>query len=232
LKPSVLQLAQQPAFFDFPRTNLPKFFHYTGPWKELADAGFNDFPWELLDGRPLIYASLGTLQNRLERLFQIIAEACAGLDSQVVIALGRKNAAIPGGLAGNPIVVGYAPQTALLQRASVVITHAGLNTTLEALMHGLPMVAIPITNDQPGVAARIQHLGIGERIRLRDLSPETLRNAVQQVSNNPVYREKAVARAQEMKLINGPDLAAKLIEKTFLKIPDRDDVSMERIQNV
>ena len=31
----------------------------------------------------------------------------------------------------------------------------GLNTTLEAMAQGVPLVAIPVTNDQPGVAARI-----------------------------------------------------------------------------
>jgi UDP:flavonoid glycosyltransferase YjiC (YdhE family) len=64
LRPCILQIAQQPAFFDFPRKSLPKNFRYTGPWKELADLSKIDFPWERLDGRPLIYASLGTLQNR------------------------------------------------------------------------------------------------------------------------------------------------------------------------
>jgi len=43
----------------------------------------------------------------------------------------------------------------LLKQTSVCITHAGLNTVLEALTQDVPQVAIPVTNDQPGVAARI-----------------------------------------------------------------------------
>jgi len=54
-------------------------------------------------------------------------------------------------LAGEPIVVEFAPQLELLKRAALCITHAGLNTALECLSNGLPMVAIPITNDQPGL---------------------------------------------------------------------------------
>lgn len=57
-------------------------------------------------------------------------------------------------LPGNPIVVNYAPQLELLKIADLTITHAGVNTTLESLSNGVPLVAIPITNDQPGVAAR------------------------------------------------------------------------------
>lgn len=215
LRPCVIQIAQQPAFFDFPREYLPKNFHYTAPWKEPSEPSKVDFPWERLDGRPLIYASLGTLQNRLEYIFQTIAEACAGLDAQLVIALGRPGATPPENLAGNPIVVGYAPQFALLQRATLLITHAGLNTSLEAMMLGLPMIALPITNDQPGVASRIEYLGIGEKIPLKKLTPHTLRNAVERVLKNPSYRQKAQHWATELKKINGPEFAADLIEKAF-----------------
>lgn len=60
------------------------------------------------------------------------------------------------------IVVRYAPKLELLQKASLTITHAGLNTTLKSLSYGVPMVGIPITDDQPGIAARIVGTGIGE----------------------------------------------------------------------
>jgi zeaxanthin glucosyltransferase len=215
VRPSLVQVAQQPAFFDFPRKGLPKYFHYTAPWKESSEAVKGDFPWERLDGRPLIYASMGTLQNRLEFAFGMIAEACAGLDAQLVIALGRKGGAIPTDLAGDPIVVGYAPQMALLQRASMVITHGGMNSTLETLREGLPMVVLPITNDQPGVAARVEYLGLGRRITLRDLTVETLKEAVSDVFSNPKYRETARRLSHEMNRINGPEMAAELIDRAL-----------------
>jgi zeaxanthin glucosyltransferase len=102
----------------------------------------------LSPSRPLIYASMGTLQNGVERVFQVIAEACAGLDAQLVLSLGTgfENLAP---LAGNPIVVGYAPQLELLRRSALTITHGGLNTVLESLSVGVPLVVIPVTNDQP-----------------------------------------------------------------------------------
>ena len=58
-----------------------------------------------------------------------------------------------GQLPGDPIVVSYAPQLEVVKRAALVITHAGLNTVLESLAEGVPLVAIPLGNDQPGVAA-------------------------------------------------------------------------------
>jgi UDP:flavonoid glycosyltransferase YjiC (YdhE family) len=66
-----------------------------------------------------------------------------------------------GPVPNNAIVVKRAPQLELLKRATVCITHAGLNTALESLAQGVPQLAIPITYDQPGVAARIAHKKTG-----------------------------------------------------------------------
>ena len=138
-----------------------------------------EFPWERLDGRPLIYASLGTMQNGSESIFRTIASACAGLDAQLVISLGGGLDPVRlGSLAGDPIVVRYAPQLEIVKRAAVVITHAGLNTVLESLAEGVPLVALPLGNDQPGVAARVAARGAGVVIPQQKLTADKLRAAV------------------------------------------------------
>jgi zeaxanthin glucosyltransferase len=70
----------------------------------------------------------------------------------------------------NAIVVNHVPQIDLLERSTLCITHAGLNTALESLAQGVPMVAIPITNDQPGVAARIVYSKTGLALPLPELT--------------------------------------------------------------
>jgi zeaxanthin glucosyltransferase len=215
MPPSLVQVTQLPAFLDFPRRALPACFHYTGPWIEPAARADQPFPWDRLDGRRLIYASLGTLQNRLEHLFPMIIEACASLDAQLVLALGRKDAPTQEAAPGGTVVVGYAPQLALLERASMVITHAGLNTTLESLARGLPLVALPISNDQPGVAARIRALGLGEFIPIGKVSAQALRTAVESILQSPDYRTRARKCADQILGINGPAVAAELIERAF-----------------
>jgi MGT family glycosyltransferase len=176
------------------------------------------FPWEKLDGRPLIYASLGTLQNGLEFVFTCIAEACEGLDSQLVIALGNRHldaAAVAKKLPGDPLVVAFAPQLALLDKAAMIITHAGQNTALEALSRGLPMVTIPIANDQFGVASRLEWLGVAEVMQLKKLSAARLRGMVVKVLNDPGYRERAEKCRAALGVIHGPGLAADLVEKAI-----------------
>jgi zeaxanthin glucosyltransferase len=217
MPPSLVHVSQQPACFDFPRRRLPDHVHYTGPWKEKERKEDTDLPWHRLNDRPLIYASLGTLQNRLEHVFRIVAEACAGLGLQVLISLGRRGAEAPAGCPGEPIIVDYAPQLEVLKRASLVITHGGLNTALETLSQGLPLIALPIANDQPGVAARIEHLGLGLAIPLKKLTAPALRQAVLALLESPVFRENARNCADEIRRAGNHGKAAELIEHAITR---------------
>lgn len=109
------QISQQSAVFDFPRKALPSCFHFTGPYFNLNTRKPIPFPFERLTGQPLIYASLGTVQNRLLWIFHAIAEACAGMDAQLVISFGGSSISdLSQQLPGSPIVVEYAPQLELL----------------------------------------------------------------------------------------------------------------------
>jgi zeaxanthin glucosyltransferase len=211
-----LQISQQPEVFEFPRRELPKHVRFVGPLRLSVGDHPVPFPWERLDGRPLIYASLGTLQNRIEGTFRVIAEACEGLDAQLVISTGHGVAPETlGELPGDPVVVSYAPQVDLLHRSAVAVTHAGLNTVLDALGTGLPMVAIPVTNEQPGIAARVAWIGAGEAIAHKHLTPQALRSAVVRVRSNPSYRAAAARVQDSIQAGGGAPRAVELIEQSF-----------------
>lgn len=211
---SLAQVSQQPAAFEFPRQDLPPCFHFTGPFANPLSREPIAFPYEKLTGQPLIYASLGTIQNCLLGMFQTIAEACQGLDAQLVITLGggSKPESLPP-LVGSPIVVENAPQLELLKRASLTITPAGMNTTLESLSNGVPMVAIPIANDQPGVAARIAWTGTGEVVPLKGLSVSKLRPVIQKVLTENSYRQNALRLQAAIQQAGGVKRAADIVEQ-------------------
>ncbi len=194
----------------------PAGLHYTGPFVHPEQRPTIKFPWERLDGRPLIYASMGTLQNGSEAIFRTIAEACAGLDSQLLISLGGGiDPARLGKLAGDPLVVSYAPQLEILKRAALVITHAGINTVLESLCEGVPLVAVPLAHDQPGVAARVKARGACVVVPLRRLNAARLRKAVMLVLQDSKYREAAQVLQKAIQQTNGPGRAADLIEQVL-----------------
>jgi zeaxanthin glucosyltransferase len=208
-------LTQQPAEFEYPRQTLPDYFHFTGPYHNTTSRKPVDFPWDKLTGKPLIYASMGTLQNQLTDVFQAIASACVELDAQLVISLGGASLDSLPALPGNPIVVSYAPQLALLERAAVAITHAGMNTALECLTYGVPMVAIPITNDQPGVATRIAWTGAGEIVPLNKLTAARLNKTLKLVLTEASYRQNALRLKQSIAVAGGVSRAADIIEQAI-----------------
>ncbi len=213
------QICQLPAEYDFPRVSLSRCFHYTGPFQDasgLEPVTFSSisFPFEKLTHKPLIYASLGTLQNRKTEIFQKIAEACIGLDVQLVISLGNPNAQVSDfKLPGSPLVVPYAPHQQLIERASLIITHAGMNTVLGALSSGVPLVAIPITNEQPGIAARLARTGAGKVMPLKELSVLKLRGATQQVLGEDAYKKNALRLQSAIRQAGGVSRAADIIEQ-------------------
>jgi MGT family glycosyltransferase len=157
---------------------------------------------------------MGTVQNRLRSIFETIAAACADLPVQLVLSLGNSESTETN-FAGNPLVVPYAPQLELLQHATLTITHAGLNTTLESLANGVPMVAIPITNDQPGVSARIRWTGTGEAVPLKSLTVPKLKAAIERVLTNELYRENARKLQKAIQNSGGVTLAADIVEKAI-----------------
>jgi len=210
----ILQITQMPRALEFEGCPQPKVLHYTGLFLFAKKRPPVDFPWEKLDGRPLVYASMGTLQNGSKDAFEIIARGCANLDVQLVISLGG-GFATDGfqNLPGQPIVVQFAPQLELLKRASVVVTHAGLNTVLESIAEGKPMVAIPIGNDQPGVAARLAAKGAAIVLARRSLTSAKVEKAVRTILENDRYARAVAALRDSIGRVDGAALAARLIEE-------------------
>ena len=217
--PRLAVITQTPREFDFPGIPWPSEFHYAGPFHESKNHTPIPFPWEKLNGKPLIYASLGTLVNGLEHVYKIILAAVENLsEAQVVLSIGTnidpdRIEPIP----ANTIAVRKAPQIELLERAALCITHAGLNTTLESLAHGVPMVAIPIAYDQPGISARIAHHGVGEFIDLESLSVTNLLELIRKVLTNRTYADRAQYFKEVIAKTRGLDIAAEVIERAFHK---------------
>jgi zeaxanthin glucosyltransferase len=214
------QLAQLPQELDFPRERIAPWFHYVGPLKSSSDMepvslSSQQFSFDRLNGKPLIYATLGTLQSHNWKIFDYIAEACLDFDAQLVISLGNPNAdPAQTDFPGNPIVVPFPPHQQLINCADLVITHAG-STAVSCLSSGVPMVAIPITTDQPGMAARVARVGAGEVVPLSKLTVSNLKMAIKQVLKDRTYRDNAVKLKAAIQEAGGVDHAADVVERVI-----------------
>ncbi|MFM7425871.1 MAG: glycosyltransferase [Elainella sp.] len=152
------------------------------------------------------------VQNQRPEIFKCIAQACSTLEAQLVISLGHPEAQ-PIDLPGDPIVVPFAPHQRLIERSQVVVTHAGMNTVLTALGCGVPLVAIPITNEQPGIASRLARTKAGKTLQLSKLNEITLRTAISEVLSESSYRDNAQQLQKLIQASGGVKRAADIIEE-------------------
>ena len=214
--PCLAHIGQMPKCLDRPRRPVPKDFHYTGPFEWRAARPHVSFPWHQLDGRPILYVSLGTTRNVQTALLRMISEACQNFDLQLVISLG--NRFDPDSLAdlpGRPVVTKFAPQLEILKAAHIVVTHGGSNTVFEALSEGKPMIVIPLAYDQPAMAARLAGLHLAEVLPVMRLSARRIRAAVEKILRDASYHDAAQRMQTVMRSRRGEALAADLIEKAL-----------------
>ena len=216
--PELAHITQLPQCLDLRQAALPQNFHYAGPFVDEGSRTTMDFPWDRLDGRRLIYATFGTSRSSDLTIFHLIAEACDELCLQLVISLGgRRDPESLRGLAGDAIVVKDLPQLEILKRSTIVISHGGLNTALETLREGKPMIVIPRAFDQPAVAARLERCGVAVALPAKKLTAGKIRSALVTLLSQPGYRDAAMEMKAAVRGSRGLVHAADVIEDSLMQ---------------
>lgn len=209
----LLQLSQMPAGLDFPRQHWPAHAHALGPLRRTTREAPGT--WPISAERPLVFASLGTLQGHRFDLFERIASACQHLEVQLLLAhCGGLDAQQQARLhaRGATFVTDFAPQQWAVRRADVVISHGGLNTVLDAAVAGTPQLVLPIAFDQPGVAARVEHHRFGLRLPHR-ASRARIAQALNELLQAPAGRFRSLA--EDSAALDGAQRGAQLIEQAL-----------------
>lgn len=205
-------LAQTVPGFDFPRPSGKSRIIELGPFRRSLPGAF---PEDIRPdrSRPLVYVSLGTLQGHRWRLLARVARACRRIGAQAIVSHGNALDARTAARIDADWVRGFVPQRAVLARADLCVTHAGLNTTLECLAQGVPMLAIPLTHDQPGVAARIERSGVGLRLGRLARSQRHVEAALERLLSEPAFAAKARRMGAATRDLPGAAGAAREIER-------------------
>ena len=159
--------------------------------------------------KPLVYVSMGTVLEGEDDFYRDCVTAFADGKYEVILSVGesRPPKDAPGHIHIHPRV----DQIAVLQAADVFITHCGMNSTSEALYHGVPLVTRPLTPEEGGVANRVEALGAG--LRLNCTAPDAIRRAVDAVLSDPKYRDAAGKIGEGFRKCGGAKAAAEMILK-------------------
>lgn len=160
-------------------------FHFLGPL--LGDRELRE-PYTPPDpDRPLLYVSLGTIFTDRPGFYRTCLDAFADGDWQVAMTVGGVDPSALGPVPDTVEIRPRFPQLAVLRRARAFVTHAGMNSTMEALASDVPMVTLPQMPEQVANAERVVELGLGERLPDKP-SPADLRAAVDRVAASTEVR--------------------------------------------
>ena len=166
-------------------------FVFVGP--SLAERNETpDFSWDFGEG-PLVYVSLGTtIFSAKQEFYQQCFKAFGGLAKRVIVSVGTStDLGSLGEVPKNFLVRNHVPQLEVLKRADAFITHGGMNSVSEGLWYGVPLVVIPQGSDQFFVAQRVEELKAGIVLDRRRVTPERLRQAVEQAISDARLRANA-----------------------------------------
>ncbi len=166
------------------------------------------------DDRPLVLVSLGTTPlNRRPAFYRACYRAFEGTGWNVVLAAGQHtDIAALGPPPPNVLVVDRAPQLDVLARASAFVSHGGMNSVLESLEHGVPLVLFPQQPEQRANADRVAAGGAGVRLP-KVPTPHDIRDAVTQVLTDPGIAAATARMQAVVRACGGPPAAADTLQE-------------------
>jgi MGT family glycosyltransferase len=214
-----LNIAFFPKSLQVPNSHITKSFRYVGTTlsnkeKEIVPP---DFPLHTLGRNPVIYISLGTLHAGSKDFFRQCFTAFADMPVQCVLSAGKQtDIARLGEIPANFIVRQSVPQLTILKKASVFITHGGMNSTLEALYYGVPLIFIPQQIEQLlislAIAKRDAGLVLRENAAGKHVTADILKEALTRLLAESQFQNSARQMSSELRRADGYRKAADEID--------------------
>ncbi len=160
----------------------------------------------------LIYISMGTVNNDMMPFYKACISALRDTDYQVIMSVGNLVSIEDfGELPENISVFSHVDQISVLEKADVFVSHCGMNSVSESLYFEVPLVMLPQTSEQKGVAERVSQLGAG--IKLDKLDGLSVLSAINKIFDDSTYKQNAVKISDGFKNCSGAKGAADKIIK-------------------
>lgn len=176
--------------FDFEVTALPWNYHYVGPLLDEPNWSKSELPpWPQIS-RPRVLIACSTGAQNQTGLIQRIVRAIGSVDVEAVVTAGPNVRVEDLPETGNVRVVSAAPHDSLMDQVSLVVSQGGHGTVSRALLHGLPLLVIPMGRDQGDNAVRVEARGAGLSLP-PTASEDEIAGAVRRLVAEPSFRKSA-----------------------------------------
>jgi UDP:flavonoid glycosyltransferase YjiC (YdhE family) len=186
------------------------------PMRPVADTGAGNHKGvaPTQDDRPLVYLTMGTVQNRALDLGPVVA-ALATLPVRILVAVGTD--VDPGSLGDQSAgvqVERWVDQPAVLRQCSVVVSHGGSGTFLGALAQGVPQLCLPQAADQFRNAEGGVRAGAALALMPGEISPGSVLAAAARLLEEPELRGAAERVSEEIDDMTSPDdVVTRLVDR-------------------
>ncbi|ATH91527.1 UDP-glucosyltransferase [Bacillus glycinifermentans] len=215
-QPANLNIVFMPRAFQPYGDTFDERFRFVGP--SLAERKFQEknIPLVKDDGRPVMLISLGTAFNAWPEFYEMCIEAFRDTKWQVIMSVGRTiDPESFKDVPENISIHQHVPQLEILKNAKLFISHGGMNSTMEALNAGVPLVVIPQMPEQEITARRVEELGLGKHLQPEETTVRSLQEAVSKVDDDAELLNRVKDMQKNIREAGGAEKAADEIEAFF-----------------
>ncbi|MBX3063534.1 MAG: hypothetical protein KF726_11195 [Anaerolineae bacterium] len=209
---SDLSLSYSSAYFQPYADTVSSSVRFVG-WTLNGSPDDSSFPFDQIGDRRLIYASLGTINNDDVGFFKACIEAFTGSDYFVVISTGNRISPDSfGAVPANVLIRSWVPQTEILKRAALFITHGGMNSVHDGLYLNVPLLLVPQQAEQALIATRVVELGAGLMLKKAEMNTTTIREKADRLLTEASYQAAAQRIGDSFRAAGGAIKAADEVE--------------------
>jgi len=190
----------------------------------------------LVQGKKVIYLSMGTVAKLNQDQLSRLVEGLRGLNDTVVlwaVSIATQLNLLPPEIPEHVIIRAHLPQVYILNHPAVklFVSHCGANSALEATWAGVPVLAVPNMGDQIGLASQLVQRGMAESMDISNLDSAEFTKTIIHLLNSEKYTKNAKKMSELVRTSGGVMEATYHVERiallgvTDLFVPERLNVS-------
>jgi zeaxanthin glucosyltransferase len=219
---NVPEWVTSPEVFDFPKEKPLPHQKYIGPTtdinrNETLDALYNNWV-KKTEGKKIAYCSLGTISgghsdNSADCLKKIAEAFSTRRDWELIISCGDVDVNQLGIVAVNVKLFKRVPQLDVIKRSDLVIHHGGINTVMECVLFGVPMISFPLSSkwDLNGTTARIVYHNLGLKGNIKTITVAEFHQKIDEITTNPIYKDN-IAKMRAVFMQKSKELNSTIFE--------------------
>jgi len=172
---------------------------------------------------PLVFTQGTSAVHDSAHFTAVSIEAVRVLGERAIFVLDdEQRSALRDRMSSEIFIAGYVPYSSVFSRCKVIIHHAGIGTTAQALRSGRPQLIAPYFADQPDNAARVQRLGVARVVSPKAWTTPRVVQALRQIAGDSTMSARAISVSRELDQETATDTVSRIAAETLADATARD----------